>query len=369
MDVPTAQASAKITGHVDSTPDWPMEDSRTAFKADPDAPIAKAATARGEWLGKESKADPDSPIAKPAATRGGWLSGGRSHRLSTIIWGGMAGLALFWCVRHGLPAHEPSYPLFDLGNWDEMQRDMNSLHSMVQSERFSSSEQIQASVEQSQNSMRRCRYLTEDASTDLGTVVMRRIQDWVFGGKCTSALPVVVRRSHEKTQSAVDCANNITSTLTTAMHQIQEAQSNDNKIITTIVARHSSPTKRQSPEQVAKDDESLDATRKSLSHLTSIQSHLMVVHESYRPEHKRLIRLNEDMGRLEYFFHRPQKGVITPEGSMQEGNHTSTWVCQDFDIPGLRDTFSSLALTVIGDDEKIRQFQSHYYLTSPDPNA
>lgn len=193
------QPSTKITGQVDSLPNRPVEDGRTAIKADPDAPI-----------------------------RRGWLGGLWNYRLSTLVWKGMAGLLLLLCyLCKGVPlvgkaAREPSYPLFKLDKWDVMQRE-------VQSEHFSNSGQIQASLEQRPKSLHRCRFLIEGANVDLGTVIMGHIRERVFDGKCSSVLPVVVGRSHGKTQRALDCTKDSISTVVTAMHQVQEAQSVDDR--------------------------------------------------------------------------------------------------------------------------------------------
>ena len=338
---------AKPTVQIVSIPHRPVKGSRTAVKADPDT---------------------DTPSERLAAARGEWLAKILGCRLSTLVWGGIEGLVLLWCIQNGLPvigkgARQASHPLFNLGDWDGLQKDLNLLHSSIRSEQFSNSEQIQASVEQGQIAMHQCRFLIEDASKDLGTVVMGHIQEWVFDGKCTLALPVAVRRSCGKTQRVLDCINNTNFTLTNAMHQIQEARSGDGKILTGILGRHSSPFSRASPEHIASDNESLGALRESLSNLTLVQSHLRVIIESYQLERKRLIRLHGDTSRLDHLCHRYQEGAISVEGWTQEESQISVWDCQDLDTLGLRDSFLSLASAVIGDDEKIRQFQSRYHST------
>lgn len=346
---PQHTPSAKTSSQINRVPDWPVEDSGREVKADPDSPQVKA---------------------RMAAPRREWLSNVLSYLNSKFFWAGLAGLLLMWCVLSviGKAAHSPLYTLFDLDSWDEIQRNMNSLHSTVQSERFSNSEQIQARIKQAQMSMHRCRFLVEDVSTDLGTVVMAGVQEWVFGDQCTSALPVVVRRSHGKIQRALDCTSNFSSVLTTAMHEIQETQLSDHETFTTITARHSSPVTRASVEQIAIDNERLDTVQQSLANLTSIQSHLAAVIKSHQLEHECLVRLEEDIGSLDDLVHHPQEDTTTPQGSLKE-NQTSTWDCRDFDIPALRDSFFSLAVTVIRDNEQIGHFQSRYYSTSLDSNV
>lgn len=221
-------------------------------------------------------------------------------------------------------------------------------------------------MQQSQNYIRQYRFLVEDASTDLGTVVIGYIKEWIFGGKCTSTLPDVMRRSHRKIRKALDC---VKTTLATTMHQVRDAQSRDTEIITVIEAQYSSPLSRHSLEQIEANHERLNATRCSLSILAPMQTNLIGVTQSHQLEHKRLMRLNEDTRRLGHFSHHLLEGAVTPEGQMQEGGKI-TWDYHDLHVAGLGDAFLSLGLTVINDDdEKTRQFQSCFYSTSPNSKA
>ena len=151
LSSPQCKPRAKTSHQVNRIPDWQVEDSGRQVKADPDSPLVKQRTAVIK-RGRQVKADPDSPHVKQgaAAPRRGWLGGFLSYLTLKPVLVGLAGLLLMWCVLPVIrrEAYEPLYNLFDLDSWDEIQRNMDPLHSMTQSKRFSNSEQIQATVKQ-----------------------------------------------------------------------------------------------------------------------------------------------------------------------------------------------------------------------------